>query len=261
MGQYMYKVDMPIQFICSGKFKDSLDFCGISPQSIMILADSSGFIYGRTKVSLRNILTLGCGDIDEDGTDESVVLGRGGDIEIYKFANNRLNRIYSGKIGEDIMPETFYVEKGIVVVGISGDKRVFYSYDFKDNKFVFKNKKYAKISDTTMISRIGSNILISHVYRNNMAFRVGRIQRLEMYNPDSLKRLYNFGGRTGRRYSYYVRTLENTMDIDGDGIEEIVLKAVGRDDVMGQGYIVEVYKTSKPFLLINRILSAIEDII
>lgn len=261
-GEFLFKVNLPLQFICSGKFNGNRMLCGVSPTNKIIFTDSKGTILGNSKISVLNILTLGCGDIDMDGVDEAVVMGRGGDMEIYRYSLGKMKRIYSGKIGEDIVPETFYVGNGIVVVGISGEKRIFHYYNFKDGKFKLKEKKYSNINNITSFSRIGEDILVSHVYRNNMVFKTGKIQRLERYSfRERVKRIYNFGSRPGRKYSYYVRTLEGIYDINGDGVNEIVLKAVNKDDVMGHGYIIEVYKEDSKFLFINKFLSFLEDIL
>jgi hypothetical protein len=149
-----------------------------------------------------------------------------------------------------------------VILGKGHEKSVMYFYDFKDGKFVFRDKKYIKAENISMASEIDGGVLVSHVSRNNMTFTKGNIQRLELYRINkNVKRLYNFGSRPGRRYGYMVRTLEEIVDIDGDGGNEIILKAVGKNDVMGQAYIVEIYRISKPMLLINRILSLVEEIL
>lgn len=262
LGDYLYKIDMPIQFICSGNFRGRDEMCGLSPKNDLVLIDEKGTLYGQGKVNLESVLTLMCGDIDSDNQDEAVILGRGGDVEIFKLNGIKLNRIYKGKIGEDIIPQAFYICQGIVVFGKAHEKSVVYSYDFKDNAFIFKEKKYIDVKDVSFASRLDSSFIISHVYRNNMMFKVGNIQRLEVYDSDkSPKRKYNFGLRPGRRYGYMVRTLEGVCDIDGDGLEEIIVKAVGKDDIMGQGYVVEIYKPQKGMLLVNRVLTIIEDIL
>lgn len=259
-GEYLYNVKYPLQFICSGNFKDGRDLCGVSPDGRLIFIDSKGAVYGITKAKIENILTLNCGDIDMDGDDEAVIMGRNGDVGVFKLQEGNIKTLYLGKLGEDIMPQTIYINEGITAVGISGDRSVFYHYDFKDGRFKFLKKEYADIDNATMALRYGRLILVSHVNRNNMAFNIGRIQRLEAYyvEKDKLKRMYNFGERQGRRYNYYVRALEGVYDVDGDGEDEIIIKAVGKEDVMGQGYIIEIYKPVPSLLLINRILSLVK---
>lgn len=262
IGEYIYKIDMPIQFICSGAFNGKRDLCGISPQNDVVLVDEKGNIYGRGKSDIISVLTLKCGDVDNDGIDEAVVLGRGGEVEVYKYSNGLLNKIYGGRFGEDIIPETFYIDKGVAVISKFDDKKILYLYDFRDNKFIFREKKYFNINEVSGISKTDNLILTSHVYRNAMTFKRGSIQRLEAYRVgNKIKKIYDFGVRPGRRYAYMVRTLEETFDIDGDGTDEVILKAVGKEDVMGQGYTVEVYKFNKFTLWLNRTLSKIEDIL
>ncbi|TDT50559.1 RDD family protein [Fonticella tunisiensis] len=262
IGQFIYRVNMPIQFICSGTFKKGMDLCGISPQNKIILVDGSGSVYAEGQVSLSNILTLRCGDIDKDGIDEAVVLGRGGDVEVFKFHEEKLSKVYSGKIGEDIIPRSFYVDNGIAVVGDGDKKKLLYFYDFNGSKFIFKGKRDFNVREVSSISKIDKGVIVSHVFRNNMTFKKGNIQLLEVYDiKNGMRRIYNFGSRPGRRYSYYVRTLEDVIDINGDGEDEVILKAVGRDDVMGQGYFVEIYQMRGPGLMLNRIFSKIEEIL
>jgi uncharacterized RDD family membrane protein YckC len=262
LGDYLYKIDMPIQFICSGNFRGKNEMCGLSPKNDLVLIDEKGTLYGQGKVSLGSVLTLMCGDIDSDNQDEAVILGRGGGVEVFKLNGDKLDRIYKGKIGEDIIPQAFYISQGIVVFGKAHEKSMVYSYDFKENTFLFKDKKYIEAKNVSYASKLDGSFIISHVYRNSMTFGIGNIQLLEAYDTDrSEKKKYNFGLRPGRRYGYMVRTLEGVCDIDGDGSEELIIKAVGKSDVMGQGYVVEIYKPQKGMLLVNRVLTIIEDIL
>lgn len=262
LGDYLYKIDMPIQFICSGNFRGRLEMCGLSPKNDLVLIDEMGKVYGKGEVNLGSVLTLMCGDIDSDNQDEAVILGRGGDVEVFKLEGDKLNRIYKGKIGEDIIPQAFYISKGIVVFAKAHEKTIVYSYAFKDNKFQFKDKKYIEANNISFASKLDGSFIISHVYRNNMTFGIGNIQLLEAYDTErSQKKKYNFGLRPGRRYEYKVRTLEGVCDIDGDQNEEIIIKAVQKDDVMGQEYIVEVYKLKRGMLWVNRVLTIIEDVL
>lgn len=259
LGDYLYKIDMPIQYICSGNFRGSIEMCGLSPNNDLVLIDEKGSVYGKGKVELVSVLRLMCGDIDSDGWDEAVILGRGGDVEVFKFNENNLNRIYKGKFGEDIVPKSFYISDGIVVFGNANEKTSVYYYDFKDNKFIFKDKKYIKANDISSADKFGDGFIVSHVYRNNMMFSVGHTQLLEFYsNEGNERRKYNFGERPARRYEYMVRTLEGVYDIDGDGNDEIIMKAVGKEDVMGEAYIVEIYKPQRELLFVNRILTIID---
>lgn len=262
VGEYIYKINLPLQFICSGIFNNKRDLCGLSPQNDIVIVNEKGDVYGKGKSDIINILTLKCGDIDNDGTDEGVVLGRGGDVEVYKFSEGLLKRVYSGKFGEDIMPETLYIDGGAAVVSKYDDKKILYFYDYRDNKFIFKDKKYFNTNAVSGISKTDNLIITSHVNRNAMTFKRGSIQRLEAYIIGrKIKKVYDFGVRPGRRYAYMVRTLEEVFDLDGDGRDEIVLKAVGKEDVMGQGYRVEIYKFNRAALWANRILYGIEDIL
>lgn len=259
-GEYLYKIKYPLQFICSGSFKDGRDLCGVTPDGRLIFIDFKGNVYGSVRVGIANVITLDCGDIDMDGIDEAVIMGRNGDVGVYKFQNRYIKTLYSGKLGEDIMPQTIYINEGITAVGASGDMSVFYHYKFNKGKFIFLKKEYADIDKVTMALKYDNLILISHVYRNNMAFNIGRIQRLEAYyvKGDKLKRKYNFGERQGKRYNYSIRTLEGVYDVDGDGKDEIIIKAVGKEDVMGQGYKIEIYKPNSLLLFLNKILTKIK---
>lgn len=261
-GEYLYRIDVPLQFICSGKFSTTNDLCGVSPQNKIVIVNQDGKIYGDNLIKISNVITLRCGDIDLDGYDEAVVLGRGGDVEIFKYENNKLNKIYSGKIGEDIVPQTFYIDNGISVITRSDVTSMIYFYSFKDNKFIFKDKKYFNIKDVGNAAKLNDTILISDVSMNSMSLGAGKTQRLEIYSMNNkIKKRNNLGRRPSRRYAYMVRTLEGVYDIDRDGTEEVILKAVGKKDPSGQGYIIEVYKLRKGMLWVNRILTKIEDIL
>jgi uncharacterized RDD family membrane protein YckC len=262
-GEYIYKLNMPVQFLCSGRFKDSTrDLCGVSPKNNLVFIDSKGSIYGETTIGIPNIVTLRCGDIDDDGQCEAAVLGRSGDMEIFKYKNGGITKLFSGKIGEDIVPQAFYIDNGIVVSGTGADRSILYFYGFMDGRFKFKDKKAFEVEKLSNMEKLNDDIIISYVSRNNMTFKTGKIQRLEVYSTDKkVKRLYNFGSRPGRKYAYMVRTLEDVTDIDVDGTEEVILKATGSRDIQGQGYIVEVYKLSRAGLIANRILSKIQDIL
>jgi uncharacterized RDD family membrane protein YckC/predicted nucleic-acid-binding Zn-ribbon protein len=262
IGEYLYKLNIPLQYICSGQFVNGKDLCGVSPNNQIILVNQNGGIYGSNNIGILNVVTLRCGDVDNDGFDEAVVLGREGEVEVFKYSLGELKKIFSGKVGEDVLPETFYIDKGIVIVSKLNDQKILYFYGFKNNKFTFVDKKYFKVNGASTILKVGDDILVSNVSRNNMTFKTGRIQRLEMYSINNkIKKLYDFGGRPGRRYAYMVRILEGVYDIDRDGKEEIILKAVGKEDVMGQGYAIEVYKLNRGVLWINRILTKVEGIL
>jgi uncharacterized RDD family membrane protein YckC len=262
IGEYMYKIDVPLQFICSGKFDTTNDLCGVSPQNKIVIVRQDGKIYGENQIKVFNVITLRCGDIDGDGRDEAVVLGRGGDVEIFKFQNNKLDKIYSGKIGEDIVPQTFYIDNGISVITRSDETSMIYFYSFKENKFTFEDKKYFNVKDVGNAAKLNDTILISNVSMNSMSLGAGKTQRFEIYSiKDKIKKRNNLGTRPSRRYAYMVRTLEGVYDIDKDGTEEVIIKAVGKKDPNGQGYIIEVYKPRKAILWVNRVLTKTEDIL
>ncbi|QCX33463.1 RDD family protein [Caloramator sp. E03] len=261
-GEYVYTVNLPLQFICSGKFIRNRDLCGISPNNYIVIVDDRGKVYGKNEVKISSIISLKCGDIDNDDYDESIVLGMDGKVEIYKMKGNVLERIYSGKFGEDIIPIAFYIDDGVRVLVKGDGKSILYHYKYVNKKFVFESKKYIKTKDVGNIQKYNHYIILSHIIRNNMIFKRGTIQNLEVYNlNDKITRLYNFGKRPGRRYDYSVRCLEDVYDIDGDEEDEMILKSVKKDDVMGQMYKIEIYKPLKELLYINRILSFFEDIL
>lgn len=262
IGEYIYTVNLPLQFICSGKFITNRDLCGISPDNYIVLIDERGKIYGKNEVKISSIISLKCGDIDNDNYDESIVLGTDGKVEIYKMKKDILERIYSGKFGEDIVPIAFYIDDGVRVLVKGDNKSILYHYKFVNNKFVFQSKKYIKTENVGNIQKYNDYIILSHIIRNNMIFKRGTIQNFEVYSQNyKITRLYNFGKRPGRRYDYSVRCLEDVYDIDGDREEEIILKSVKKNDVMGQMYKIEIYKPIKGLLYINRILSFFEDIL
>lgn len=254
IGEYRFKIDFPIQFINSGHFRDRRDFCSVTPKGDLILFSNTGDIFSNIKIENKNIVNLKTGDIDKDGKDEIFILNRNGDIYIYKYLNRKLFTLYSGKIGEDIIPYTFLVDDGIIVLTKADERVNVYRYDFINNKFKIKDKKTIKIKEATNIFRFNKNYLINHVARNNMTFKVGKIQTFEVLNED-FKKIYNFGKRPARRYSYMVRIVEDVCDLDKDGVDEIIVKSIGKDDVMGQGYKIEVYKQNSFLLYINRLLS------
>jgi uncharacterized RDD family membrane protein YckC len=261
-GEYLYKLNVPLQFICSGKFDTTKDLCGVSPQNKIVIVKQNGKIYGDNQIKVSNVVTLRCGDMDGDGSDEAVVLGRGGDVEVFKYYNDKLNKVYSGKIGEDIVPQTFYIDNGISVITRSDETSMIYFYSFSDNKFKFKEKKYFNIKEVGNAAKVNGKILVSNVSMNSMSLGAGKTQKLEIYSiKNKIKKLNNLGTRPSRRYAYMVRTLEGGYDIDGDGTEEVILKAVGKKDPSGQAYIIEVYKPRKGILWANRILTKIEDIL
>lgn len=259
---YLYKISMPLQYICSGNFRGKLELCGLSPQNDLVLIDEYGKFLGKNRVELVSVVKLMCGDIDLDNSDEAVILGRGGEVEVYKFNEGLLKRIYKGRFGEDIIPQTFYISKGISVFGKGEDKVPLYSYIFSNNKFILKDKKYIKAKEISFASGFLNGVIVSHVNRNNMMFRVGDTQIMNVYkNQNNFKKVYNFGLRPTKGYDYMVRAVEGVYDIDGDGIKELIIKAVKKSDVMGHGYIVEIYKPQDNLLALNRIFTQINDVL
>ncbi|CDF57192.1 RDD family protein [Thermobrachium celere] len=254
VGEYKFKVDFPIQFIDSGDFKRESCFCAITPKGELILFSNWGDIYAKTKILNKDVINLKTGDIDRDGLDEIAILNRNADIEIYKLMDGKLNLIFSGKIGEDILPYAFLIDDGIIVLSKGQNKINIYKYDFKDYSFRYVFKKEIKIKEISNIFKFGEGYLINYIGRNNMTFKVGNIQVFEALD-NNFKLKYNFGERPARRYSYMVRIVENVVDLDDDGKEEIIVKSVGKDDVMGHAYRVEVYKQNNILLMINKLLS------
>ncbi|HRS26524.1 MAG TPA: hypothetical protein P5140_08300, partial [Methanofastidiosum sp.] len=114
-------------------------------------------------------------------------------------------------------------------------------YKFLGGKFSFQYNKDFKKNGINNMFKFGDGFIVSSIYRNNMSLKIGKIQKMEVYDKN-LKLKRNFGNRKARFYDYFVRNVEDIIDIDGDGKDEIILKAVGSDDVYGQGYIIEVYK-------------------
>ena len=128
-------------------------------------------------------------------------------------------------------------------------------------KFVFISKKNIKTNEVSNISEINGDIFLSNINRNNMMLKVGKSQTLELYRQDGeVQKLYDFGNRPAAWYNYSVKNLEGVYDINGDGEVEIILKSVNKVDVMGQGYEIEIYKFNKNMLMVNRILTKIEEI-
>ena len=260
IGEYLFKIDIPVQYICSGIFSKTRDLCCVSPKGGVLFVNSSGIVYGRYRSSLSNILTLKCGDIDSDGKDEAVIMDRDGNIEVYNYNGKSMTRIYKGKFGEDIVPQTFYIDKGITAAAKSKEKIILNHYKFSNGKFIYEGSKTLKLESVTTIKKLDDDIIVSHISRNAMMVNRGKIQSLGVYNNE-LKRIYNFGERPGRRYDYTVRSLEDVYDIDSDGNTEIILKAVSKNDVMGGTYTIEIYRLNKPALFLNRILTKIESIL
>ncbi len=258
-GAFIGSTDVPLQFMCSGIFRSRLEMVGVSPSGSIYFIDNTGSRYAERELSITNVVTLSCGDLDGDSMDEAAVMGRDGDMEIFKYKDGEVLRLYSGKIGEDIRPETFYIPGDLVISGEEKNNRVLYTYAYEDNTLKYKSKAVLDTDSSGRISGFGGAAIISYIYRNNMIFNVGRVQRLEVYRVSGrAKRLYNFGNRVGRRYDYYVRSLENMIDLDGDGSEEIVLKAMEKDEVEGERYRIEIYKLSSFWLGINRVVTFLE---
>lgn len=258
-GAYIGNINVPLQFMCSGMFRSKIEMVGVSPSGSIYFIDNKGNYYAERTLSIDNTVTLSCGDIDRDGRDEAVVMGRDGDVEIFKYRDGEVLSLYSGKAGEDIRPETFYISGNLVISGEEKNDRVLYTYEFEDNALKYKSKAVLDTDSSGRILRFGDGAIISYIYRNNMIFNVGRIQRLEVYSINGkVRRLYNFGNRIGRMYDYRVRSLENIFDLDGDGIDEIVLKAMEKDEVEGERYYIEVYKTSPFWLGVNRAITFLD---
>lgn len=129
-----------------------------------------------------------------------------------------------------------------------------YKYSYLNNRFEYKSKKTLKIKEISNAFKFNKEYLLNHLSRNNMTFKVGNIQTFEVYNKN-FKRQYNFGKRPAKRYAFMVNVVEDVCDLDDDGVDEIIVKAVGKDDVMGQSYKIIVYKQNKLMLFINKILS------
>lgn len=255
VGEYRFKVDVPIQFISGGNFIDSSEFCAISPKGELIIIKNDGSVYSRLKINYKDTINLKTGDIDKDGKDEVFVLNRNGEISIYKVNQQKITSIYNGKIGEDIVPFAFLIEDDSLLVFAKGDNKMnVYKYSYLNNRFEYKSKKTLKIKEISNAFKFNKQYLLNHLSRNNMTFKVGNIQTFEVYNLQ-FKRLYNFGKRPAKRYAYMVNIVEGVCDLDDDGVDEIIVKAVGKDDVMGQAYKIIVYKQNKLMLFINKILS------
>jgi uncharacterized RDD family membrane protein YckC len=260
-GSYIGSTKFPLQFICSGVFRSKLEMVGLSPSNTIYFLDNKGECFAQRELSIDNAVTLSCGDLDRDGRDEAAVMGQSGDMEILKYKNGELQSLYSGKIGEDILPETFYIPGDFVVSGGENKNRVLYTYAYENGSLIYKNKATLNTDSSGRIARFGDAAIISYIYRNNMTFNVGRVQRLEVYIIEGkAHRLYNFGNRKGRRYDYRVRSLENVVDVDGDNRDEVILKAMEKDQVEGERYRIEIYKLSPFWLGINRILTFLENI-
>ena len=239
-----------------------MELCGISPSKGIILVDEKGKTFGQSIISLPNILSIKCGDIDGDKKDDIVILDKDGDVEVFSYKNKALHVLYKGKIGEDIIPEAFFIDKEIKLLAKGEDKKILYSYKFEKGKFLFSSKEYLKSVEVSSISKMNNNIILSNINRVNMMMKVGKTQTLEMYAlAPRIKDLYNFGNRPTRIYKYSVKNLEGVYDINKDGNPEIVLKSVDKEDVMGQGYRVEIYKLNKTGLAFNRVLSLIDRIL
>ena len=258
-GTYIGSTENPLQFICSGKFRAGLEMVGLSPQNAVYFMDNKGSSYGEGKLSISNPVTLSCGDLDSDGKDEVAVMGRNGDVEIFKYQGGQVQTLYSGKIGEDILPETFYIPGDLVISGEQKSNRVLYTYGYENGTLIYKSKAVLDTDSSGRIAGFGDAAIISYIYRNNMTFNVGRVQRLEVYSlSGKARRLYNFGNRVGRRYDYKVRSLENIYDLDGDGRDEVILKAMDKDQVEGERYTMEIYDISYFWLGVNRALTFLE---
>ncbi|MCX7904126.1 MAG: RDD family protein [Caloramator sp.] len=252
IGEFLYRINLPLQYISSVNFRGRQELLGVSPKGDIVLIDEKGKVVAKNRLTNFDVFMLKCGDLDGDSFDEAVLLDRNGNVEVFKY-DDGIKLIYSGKVGEDIIPQCFCIDKGIYLVTKANDRNLVYHYTFEGGRFKFQFKKDLKKNGINNIFKYNDGFLVSSIYRNNMTLRIGRIQKLEFYDKN-LKRIYNFGNRRARLYAFYVRNVEDV----GDGSLEIVLKAVGSSDVYGQGYIVEIYKPTKLGLFINRILTMME---
>jgi uncharacterized RDD family membrane protein YckC len=263
-GSLLYSVAVPFQYICSGNFhkKTEIELCGISPIKQIVLVDKKGKIYAQVKANISNIISVKSGDIDKDEKAEIILLSRNGEIEIIKYIRGKLESVFNNKISDDVNVDAFYLNNGLTIVS-NGEKRsTLYDYSFSNNKFILQNEKNIDVAETGNIESFGGDILISYVRRNNMTFKVGNVQRFELYEKgNERKRIANFGARPSRSYDFKVRNLEEIVDIDGDGETELILKAVGKQDVMGQKYRLEIYKIDKTMLKLNRVLTKMEGLL
>jgi uncharacterized RDD family membrane protein YckC len=267
-GKFLYKSAIPIQYICSGKFRgrdsnsEVVELCGISPQKQIVLIDENGKIFAQAKANISNIISAKSGDIDKDGDAEIILLSRNGEIEIVKYLSGKLKSVFNNKISDDVKVEAFYLNNGITIVSSEDKGSMLYDYFFSKSGFLLNTEKYINITEIGQVEKFDGNILISYIRRNNMTFKVGSIQRFELYeNGNTIKRIANFGERPSKGYNFKVRNLEEVVDIDGDGEKELIIKSVNKDDVMGQKYRLEIYKINEFMLKINEILTKIEGIV
>ncbi|WDU82689.1 hypothetical protein [Caloramator sp. Dgby_cultured_2] len=112
IGEFLYRIDLPLQYISSVNFRGKRELLGVSPIGDIVLVDETGKVVEKEKLTNFDVFMLKCGELDEDGLDEAVLLDRNGNVQIFKYVNG-IKLIYSGKVGEDVIPECFYIDKGI----------------------------------------------------------------------------------------------------------------------------------------------------
>lgn len=268
-GKLLYQVPFSIQFLCSGHFRSEKELCGITPLGRVVLLDQKGQIAAEIDAKTRNIIMVKCGDLDLDGRDELVLLGRSGDLEIidYDDANNQLHALFVGKPGDDISISAFFICDGVLwtlAQNNMGRSLIGYRCNLLQNPLFQTYAEYsAKQITVGQLEKIAAGVLLSNVNRNGMTFGVGKLQTLELYRLDhtTLVRQANFGSRPARGYAFKVRTLEEIVDLDGDGNQEMILKAVDKADVMGQDYVLEFYRLDNTRLKLNHFLSKLQQVI
>lgn len=96
------------------------------PKRELLIIKNDGKVYSRLKINYKDTINLKTGDIDKDGRDEIFVLNRNGEISIYKVIQEKITNIYTGKIGEDIVPFAFLIDDdGLMVFAKETIKWIF----------------------------------------------------------------------------------------------------------------------------------------
>lgn len=263
---FEYRIKLGLQYITcvSASLMGKIYLCGISPKGQLVIVDENGKIINSLHIKTTRILTLTSGDINGDNKDEIIIMAVDGRIEIIGYENNNIVSLYYKKPIEQISPMAFYVNTEGDIVIIGGENKISHAYSFKyyaDGLKLIK-KSIIPSNEISYISTTTYGLLTSNINRLNMTLGVGKIQQISMYSAkDNSKLLYNLSIRYGRLYRYKVRNVEGVYDIDGDGEDEIIVKAVKKGDVMGNAYVLEVYGfnsrgrfLNRFFTLVNRIL-------
>ncbi|KMT22937.1 RDD family protein [Clostridium cylindrosporum] len=252
IGEYLYTLPYKAEYIDTVSLNGKKLLTYLTKDKKLHIVDSYGNIIHSTDSSLNTPIDLKVGILN--GIQSIVVICNNGYAEIFHIGND-ITSVYKGKIGEDISPEQFLVDDYLYILTRSNPK-LLYKYKF-NNSMHFLAKNPISIDSASTFEKINLKgkeyFVLSDVKRANMTFNAGRIQLSKIFTKDG-KLKYNLGARRGSLYTYKVNQVENVLDINGDGKDEIIIKSVRKGNVTGDSYTLNVYEPNA-FLTVNEVLT------